>query len=62
MLGETRIPRRSVLRGAVRGGRGIADLACGVNFLLDLPPDKRGRIPRDYIDGLMRLRNNAALS
>ncbi len=41
---------------------GIADLAGGVNFLLDLPPDKRGRIPRDYIDRLMRLRKNAALS
>jgi alpha-L-fucosidase len=35
--------------------------AGGVNFLLDVPPDKHGRIPRTSVDALMRLRKNAGL-
>ncbi len=30
----------------------------GVNLLLDVPPDRRGRIPRASVDALMRLRRN----
>jgi len=33
----------------------------GVNFLLDVPPDKRGLIPTPYVDALNRLRKNAGL-
>ncbi len=33
----------------------------GVNFLLDVPPDKRGLIPDESRDALMRLRKNANL-
>jgi alpha-L-fucosidase len=31
-----------------------------VNFLLDVPPDKTGRIPQRSVDALMRLRKNVA--
>jgi len=33
----------------------------GVNFLLDVPPDKHGLVPDEYIQALMRLRKNANL-
>lgn len=33
----------------------------GVNLLLDVPPDKRGLIPQESIDALMRLRKNTGL-
>jgi alpha-L-fucosidase len=33
----------------------------GVNLLLDVPPDKRGLIPDEYVQSLMRLRKNAGL-
>ncbi len=31
----------------------------GVNFLLNVPPDKSGLIPKEYINSLIRLRKNA---
>ncbi len=31
----------------------------GVNFLLDVPPDKHGLIPDNYVQALIRLRKNA---
>ncbi len=31
----------------------------GVNFLLNVPPDKSGLIPKEYVDSLNRLRKNA---
>ena len=31
----------------------------GVNFLLNVPPNKHGLIPKEYVDSLMRLRKNA---
>ena len=30
----------------------------GTNFLLDVGPDKTGKIPKKYVDALMRLKNN----
>ena len=33
----------------------------GVNFLLNVPPDKHVRIPSEYIQALMQLRKNANL-
>lgn len=33
----------------------------GVNFLLNCPPDKRGRMPQRWTDALMRLRKNIDL-
>lgn len=33
----------------------------GVNFLLDVPPDKHGVIPKFHVDALMRLRRNAGI-
>ena len=33
----------------------------GVNFLLDVPPDKHGLIPDETVAALMRLRKNAKL-
>jgi alpha-L-fucosidase len=39
-------------------------LACmefGANLLLDVPPDRHGRIPQETVDALMRLRKNANL-
>jgi len=33
----------------------------GVNLLLNVPPDKHGLIPSDYVQSLMRLRKNADL-
>lgn len=35
--------------------------ASGVNFLLDVPPDKHGLIPEDTVAALMRLRRNAKI-
>jgi alpha-L-fucosidase len=35
--------------------------AGGVNFLLDVPPDKHGLIPDETVAALMRLRKNAAI-
>jgi alpha-L-fucosidase len=35
--------------------------ASGVNFLLDVPPDRHGRIPLTSVDALMRLRKNAGI-
>ena len=32
-----------------------------VNLLLDVPPDKRGLIPKESVDALMRLRKNAGI-
>ncbi len=39
-------------------------LACrqrGVNLLLNVPPDKHGLIPDEYVQALMRLRKNARI-
>jgi len=33
----------------------------GVSFLLDVPPDKHGRIPKEFVQALTRLRKNAEL-
>jgi alpha-L-fucosidase len=33
----------------------------GVNFLLNVPPDKHGVIPDSYVQALMRLARNAKL-
>ena len=33
----------------------------GVNYLLDVPPNKNGLIPDDYVQALMRLRKNAKI-
>jgi alpha-L-fucosidase len=33
----------------------------GVNLLLDVPPDKHGRIPQSHIDALQRLRKRASV-
>jgi alpha-L-fucosidase len=33
----------------------------GVNYLLDVPPDKHGLIPEEYIQALIRLRKNATI-
>ncbi len=33
----------------------------GVNLLLDVPPDRQGRIPEASVQALMRLRRNARL-
>lgn len=33
----------------------------GVNFLLDVPPDKTGQIPEFHVQALMRLRKNAGI-
>ena len=33
----------------------------GVNFLLDVPPDKHGLIPDETVAALMRLRKNAKI-
>lgn len=38
-----------------------ACLQRGVNFLLDVPPDKHGLIPQSTVQALMRLRKNAKL-
>jgi alpha-L-fucosidase len=35
--------------------------AAGVNYLLNVPPDKHGLIPQDNVASLMRLRKNAGL-
>lgn len=42
-------------------GMYMANTARGVNFLLNCPPDKRGRMPQRWIDALMRLRKNIDL-
>ena len=49
-----------------RPDRALADLlqACrarGANLLLDVPPDRHGRIPEARVQALMRLRRNAGL-
>ncbi|MCK4789274.1 MAG: alpha-L-fucosidase, partial [Desulfobacteraceae bacterium] len=39
-------------------------LACrrrGVNLLLDVPPDKHGLVPDEYVQALMRLQKNARI-
>ncbi len=33
----------------------------GVNFLLNVPPDRRGQIPDNYVQALMRLRQNVKI-
>jgi hypothetical protein len=33
-------------------------MARKVNLLLDVPPDRSGRIPQKHVDALMRLRKN----
>jgi len=33
----------------------------GVNMLLDVPPDRRGIIPKESVDALLRLRKNAGI-
>ena len=35
--------------------------ACGVNFLLDVPPDTTGQIPRETVQALLRLRKNVGI-
>ena len=42
-------------------GMYMATTGRGVNFLLNCPPDKRGRMPQRWIDALMRLRKNIDL-
>ncbi len=42
-------------------GMYMATTGRGVNFLLNCPPDRRGRMPRRWIDALMRLRRNIDL-
>lgn len=42
-------------------GMYMANTARGVNFLLNCPPDKRGRMPQRWIDALQRLRKNIDL-
>ncbi len=40
------------------------DQACrraGVSFLLNVPPDRHGVIPKKSVDALMRLRKNAGV-
>jgi len=51
---------------APRPDAALVDLlqACrarGVNLLLDVPPDKHGRIPEASVQALMRLRRDARL-
>ncbi|MBX7257245.1 MAG: alpha-L-fucosidase [Candidatus Hydrogenedentes bacterium] len=40
----------------------LATHAAGANLLLDVPPDKRGRIPQYHVDALMRLQKSAGIS
>ncbi len=39
----------------------LASMEFGANLLLDVPPDRHGRIPQETVDALMRLRKNANL-
>jgi alpha-L-fucosidase len=39
-------------------GMRLICLARKVNLLLDVPPDRSGRIPAKHVDALMRLRKN----
>jgi alpha-L-fucosidase len=33
----------------------------GASFLLDVPPDKTGKIPAAFVDALMRLQHNISI-
>jgi len=33
----------------------------GVNLLLDVPPDRRGIIPKESVDALLRLRKHVGI-
>jgi alpha-L-fucosidase len=35
--------------------------ASGVNFLLDVPPDTTGQIPKESVQALLRLRKNVGI-
>lgn len=39
-------------------GMYLVSTSRGTNFLLDVGPDKTGKIPKKYVDALMRLKNN----
>jgi alpha-L-fucosidase len=56
--------RGRILRAAAR--RRLVELyetcrARGTNLLLDVPPDRHGRIPEASVQALMRLRRNVRL-